>query len=280
MQFGPIIRTPAARIFSTRAASRTRPASGADHDERLHPFREAVIDDRLDARRRNDDHGEIHVTGDIRHPGVGRERLDLGRVEIDRIDRTGKAGGAQVVEDFGADPAACSIRPHHGDRARLEKGLHRSGGRVTGAAGRLLRGLRGRRERQPEGDDPRFRRLLDLEAEVDEYGGHLAIPGQDRGFEGLNAPGDRNARETVDQARADSQPVERVGDGECRLGALRSLRIAKKMPERDDSGARFADERKVVSDDDLRQIVEAACGTAKAAGREAVTHEAGYRFGV
>jgi isopropylmalate/homocitrate/citramalate synthase len=42
----------------------------------------------------------------------------------------------------------------------------------------------------------------------------------------------------------------------------------------------LADERKVVSDDDLRQIVEAACGTAKAAGREAVTHEAGYRFGV
>jgi 2-isopropylmalate synthase len=42
----------------------------------------------------------------------------------------------------------------------------------------------------------------------------------------------------------------------------------------------LADERKVVSDDDLRQIVSTACGTAKSAGREAVTHEAGYGFGV
>jgi 2-isopropylmalate synthase len=42
----------------------------------------------------------------------------------------------------------------------------------------------------------------------------------------------------------------------------------------------LADERKVVSDDDLRQIVSAACAGAKSAGREVVPHEAGYGFGV
>jgi 2-isopropylmalate synthase len=42
----------------------------------------------------------------------------------------------------------------------------------------------------------------------------------------------------------------------------------------------LADERKVVSDDDLRQIVGTVCGAAKSTSREAVTQEAGYGFGV
>ena len=41
----------------------------------------------------------------------------------------------------------------------------------------------------------------------------------------------------------------------------------------------LADERKVIADDDLRQIVSVACGTAQPSDREAVTHEAGHRFG-
>ena len=42
----------------------------------------------------------------------------------------------------------------------------------------------------------------------------------------------------------------------------------------------LADDRKVIGDDDLRQIVSAVCGTGNSHGREAVTHEAGYGFGV
>jgi 2-isopropylmalate synthase len=42
----------------------------------------------------------------------------------------------------------------------------------------------------------------------------------------------------------------------------------------------LADERKVVSDDDLRQIVGTVCGAAKSTSREAVTQDAGYGFGV
>ena len=41
----------------------------------------------------------------------------------------------------------------------------------------------------------------------------------------------------------------------------------------------LADDRKTVSEDDLRQIATAVCGGEKAHGREAVTHDAGYRFG-
>jgi 2-isopropylmalate synthase len=42
----------------------------------------------------------------------------------------------------------------------------------------------------------------------------------------------------------------------------------------------LADEKKLISDDDLRAIATAACEAAKAHGRDAVTHEAGYGFGV
>jgi 2-isopropylmalate synthase len=42
----------------------------------------------------------------------------------------------------------------------------------------------------------------------------------------------------------------------------------------------LADEKKHITDEDLRRIAELVCGAAKAAGREAVTHEAGYGFGV
>jgi len=42
----------------------------------------------------------------------------------------------------------------------------------------------------------------------------------------------------------------------------------------------LADEKKVITDEDLRAIATAVYEAGKAQGREAVTHEAGYGFGV
>ena len=73
MQFGPIMRMPAARTLPRISSSRTRPPvpgfaeSGTDDDEGLDAFRDAIVDDRAHRGARHANHRQIDLAWNSGH---------------------------------------------------------------------------------------------------------------------------------------------------------------------------------------------------------------------
>src|SRR6266545_855658 len=126
MQLGPTIRIPAARIFSTRTASRRRPSSPVSENPAvimmmaLTPLAAHSSTAASASAAGIRDDGEVHVAGDVREPRVARDSQDLFRVGIDRHDLAFEAVRNEVVEDLGADLAALTAGAEDGHDFRLE----------------------------------------------------------------------------------------------------------------------------------------------------------------
>jgi hypothetical protein len=126
-QFGPTIRIPNPRTVASSFACSAPPnlaglaKARRDHDERLHALAPAVLRHALHEVARDDDHGEIHLVGDIFDARVGAHRLDGLRVRVHRVDGAGEGVREEVVEDLAADGAALSAGADHGDGAGGEE---------------------------------------------------------------------------------------------------------------------------------------------------------------
>ena len=106
-----------------------------DHDERLHALAPAVLHHALHEVARDDDHGEIHLVGDVLDARVGAHRLDGLRLRVHRIDGAGEGVREEVVEDLPADGAALAAGADHGDGAGGEERVQVQHGAGYPAAG-------------------------------------------------------------------------------------------------------------------------------------------------
>ena len=122
---------PAARTFSTIAASLSRPAAPVSpkpaliDQERLDPFGDAIVDDGGDLIAGNGDDRKRNLPVDGGHARDRRHAFDLAAGHVDRHDASAKTAGNEIVKNFRADAAAPPARPDYGDHVRPEEGRQR-----------------------------------------------------------------------------------------------------------------------------------------------------------
>ncbi len=196
---------------------------GTDDHEPLDSLREAVVDGRFDARRRDDEDREVDGAGNVCDASVAAPAPDARRRGVDRIHLSAEARRDQVVEDLEADLARVPRRPHDGHRSRLEQLLHRGGGGARGSfSGAFLEGARDL-EGDRDANDALVDALFDGEAAVSEDVQHSPVLRMHVGDESRDAAGASDLGEALEQARPDALSLDGVLDGE---GHLRGFRDA------------------------------------------------------
>ena len=252
MQFGPIRRQPACRIRSTSARFARAPLGaafaepGADDADRADALGDAVVDRRQHVRRRHDDHGEIDRAGNVDDARVGGEpRRSPARSGGRARSLPVKPAADEVVEDLRADLAALAVGADDGDHARLEERPSSTRSRPSATVRRPCSANRSvtasdRATWQTPARSASSRRSRSRETRRASGGCRPAR----RRRTCLMPVLAREARQTLEQPRADAVPLHRVGHRERHFGAIGRLRIPMEAGEGDDPAARFHDQRR------------------------------------
>ncbi len=127
MQFGPIIRTPAARALSRSRASCARPCSPVSPKPALMtmtagtPFAMQSSSARFDGLRGHGNNHQIDVARYVPHRWIRANRFDLLSLWVDWNSSPAKAARGEVVEDFRTDSAATPSSADNRHRPRFKE---------------------------------------------------------------------------------------------------------------------------------------------------------------
>ncbi len=207
---------------------------GRDHAEGARPLPQRRLCLGEHGGAGNAEDRQVDVAGDVRDRRVGLHAGDGAGLRVDRVGDPGEVGVEDVAEELPADRAASRRSADHGDRSRGEEGCERRrDGDVVALVDGGSVGLRrldceanlGRAALEP----PR-----DREPRVREDAQHRAVVRHHLGDE-LGDPGVRGRfGELLEQARADSAPLQLVRDRERDLGGRRVAQ-PDEARERDDA---------------------------------------------
>ena len=217
---------PAARIFSTQlrlelpAGSAGFTEAGADHDESLDPFRDAVVDRIRDQCGRHGDHRQIDRTVDIRRSTDGGKPFNGVRLRVNRHDPPGKSARDDVVKDLRPDAAAHTVRADDRNDLRLEERPHRCGRRLL----RSVRGPLGESGRhfQVERDvkDAVIHLPGDRKARFAKHVDHPAVLAEHVRIERPDSRAAADLGQALEHARPNAAAPPRIRDGKRHFGPI------------------------------------------------------------
>jgi hypothetical protein len=209
------------RRFHDAAGSPALGEPGADDDERLHAFRDALVDNARDARGGHHDDGQVDLERHRRHRPIRRDAVDRRRVRMHGHERPAESGLAEVPQDLGSDSSALAVRTDDRDDARLEERPHGGRSSEPRPLRRALRVLRRRLERQRHVEHAVLQLLGDREPRIEEDVHHAPVLTEHVGVEGRQPVVAADLGQPLQHARADAAPLLGVRDRERHLGALR-----------------------------------------------------------
>jgi len=217
-----------------------------DDHERPHPCDGTVVHDRQNGVPRDCHDGQIGPRRDRTCRGIGRQRPDVRRVRVHRVDRTEKASGNERVENAGAETGGVAGGADECNGPWLEEGVERGRGEDAvphfRAADAVLAGGDGEVDLDALILDLRVERKARLAERLE----HRLVLDSGQGPEAEEAVPGRQQGQPLEEA-PQTLPLEPVVDREGDLGGVRVAR---------DIGGRRDDPRLAADDaaHDQRQL--------------------------
>ena len=257
-----------------------------DDDHAVDVGARAVADHVEHGRRGHGDDGQVDALPDRLHRRMAAQPGDGLGVRVHRVDRSGEAGTAQVVDQHRPDRAGRARRADDGDRPRRQdraQAARRGGALALLRDGGVLVGLAGRKG---DVEDPVGERALHAEAALGEDPEHAVVLAEDVGLELRDAAGAGDHDEVLEEQRAEPAALERVTDRERHLGAMRGDRraVGHGIARGRDDALRVADpprrhERAAGREVELRERFELLVGEALLHAKEAEVDGLGAELG-
>ena len=242
--------------------------SSGDHDQPVHAFRRALLDDRRYRVGRNADDGEVDRVGHIGDRGVGAHARDVPGLLVDREQLAVEAHSQQVAKHQVADLGLVVARADDSDRRREEQPPDRPGLGVLLALVHHLLGHRGLVDVELEVDLAVIEMPDRLVAGIAEDPQHRAVLGEHHGGEPRDTDFARRGGQMFEQRRPDPPSLMGVGDDESDLGLVRP-RLTVVAPDRDDLVAQQGNQGDTVVVIDVGETVQVTLRDARIRREEA-----------